>query len=39
MNVLYCDNHILVAVKPQNMPSQADASGDMDMLTELKGYI
>lgn len=39
MQVLYCDNHILVAVKPPNMPSQADASGDMDMLTELKGYI
>lgn len=39
MDVLYCDNHILVAVKPPNMPSQADASGDMDMLTELKGYI
>jgi 23S rRNA pseudouridine1911/1915/1917 synthase len=39
MQVLYCDNHILVAVKPPNMPSQADASGDMDALTELKGYI
>lgn len=39
MNVLYCDNHILVAVKPFNMPSQADSSGDMDMLTELKKYV
>ncbi len=39
MDVLYCDNHILVAVKPPNVPSQADASGDMDMLTELKRYI
>ncbi len=39
MDVLYCDNHILVAVKPPNMPSQADASGDMDALTELKEYV
>ena len=39
MNVLYCDNQILVAVKPPNMPSQADASGDLDMLTALKEFI
>lgn len=39
MEVLYCDNHILVAVKPFNMPSQADASGDEDMLTALKKYV
>ncbi len=35
-SILYCDNHILVAVKPCNVPSQADASGDEDMLTRLK---
>lgn len=37
--VLYEDNHLLVAVKPANMPSQADSSGDEDMLTALKRYI
>lgn len=39
MEVLFCDNHILAAVKPPNMPSQADASRDLDMLTEMKRYI
>lgn len=39
MEILYCDNHILVAVKPCNMPSQADISGDDDMLSALKEYI
>jgi 23S rRNA pseudouridine1911/1915/1917 synthase len=34
--ILYEDNHILVAVKPPNMPSQEDASGDPDILTILK---
>jgi len=37
--VLYEDNHLLVALKPQNMPSQADSSGDMDFLNLLKQYI
>ena len=37
--VLYMDNHILVAVKPANMLSQSDATGDMDMLTLLKAYV
>lgn len=39
VDILYCDNHVLVAVKPPNMPSQADASRDMDMLTLMKAYI
>lgn len=34
--VLYEDNHLLVAVKPVNMPTQADESGDPDLLTALK---
>jgi 23S rRNA pseudouridine1911/1915/1917 synthase len=34
--VLYEDNHILVVVKPVNVPSQADQSGDPDLLTILK---
>lgn len=37
--VLYEDNHLLVVVKPPNIPSQADASGDEDMLSALKRYI
>lgn len=37
--ILYEDNHLLVAVKPQNMPTQADSSGDEDFLTFLKKYI
>ena len=34
--ILYEDNHILVAVKPPNMLSQADRTGDKDILTLLK---
>lgn len=37
--ILYEDNHLLVAVKPQNMPTQADASGDPDFLNLLKNYV
>lgn len=37
--VLYMDNHLLVAVKPPNLPAQADASGDPDMLTLMKQYV
>ena len=37
--ILHEDNSILVVVKPQNIPSQADASGDLDLLTLLKQYI
>lgn len=37
--ILYEDNHIVVVVKPQNIPSQADSSGDKDMLSLVKQYI
>ena len=37
--VLFEDNHIIAACKPCNMPSQEDATGDTDILTELKEYI
>ena len=39
IEILYEDNHLLVVVKPQNIPVQADISGDEDLLTILKGYI
>ena len=37
--LLYEDNHVLVAVKPPNMLSQADRTGDGDILSELKEYL
>jgi len=37
--VLYCDNQVLVVVKPCNIPVQADSSGDTDLLTALKKYV
>ncbi len=39
IRVLYEDNHLLVVAKPANVPVQADASGDEDLLTACKGYI
>lgn len=39
MQILFEDNHLLVAEKPENMPVQADSSGDLDMLTALKAYV
>ncbi len=39
MNILYEDNHLLVVEKPVNVPVQADASGDEDLLSQLKAYI
>lgn len=37
--ILHEDNSVLVVVKPQNISSQADSSGDLDLLTLLKQYI
>ena len=37
--VLYEDNHLLVVVKPANLPVQADSSGDDDLLSILKRWI
>lgn len=39
VNVLYEDNHIIVAVKPAGVLSQSDGSNAPDMLTILKAYI
>ena len=39
LNVLYEDNQIVVVIKPHNVPSAPDASGDLDMLSRVKAYI
>ncbi len=37
--ILHEDNHIIVVLKPQNIPSCEDQSKDKDMLTMIKEYI
>jgi len=39
INIVYEDNHVIVAVKPPNMLSQADKTKDADMLSQVKEYI
>ena len=39
LKVLFEDNHIIVVEKKPNIPSQADKTGDEDMLTMVKQYI
>ncbi len=39
VNILYEDNHVLVCIKPQNIPTQQDSSNDLDMLNIVKAYI
>ena len=39
LKVIYEDNHIIVVEKPPNVPSQADKTDDIDMLTIIKEYI
>lgn len=39
LNIAYEDNHVIVVVKPQNVPSCPDGTGDMDMLTAVKKYL
>lgn len=39
LKIIYEDNHIIVAQKPVNIPSQGDKTGDIDMLTIIKQYI
>lgn len=38
-DVIFEDNQILVVVKPQNIPTQADSSNDEDLLNKLKAYL
>lgn len=37
--ILFEDNHLLVIEKPVNIPTQEDASGDLDLLNALKADI
>ncbi|MBQ3495050.1 MAG: RluA family pseudouridine synthase [Clostridia bacterium] len=39
VDVIYEDNHIIVCTKPQNVATQADISGDEDMLNMVKMYV
>lgn len=39
MKILFEDEYILAAEKPQGMPSQADKTGDPDLLSELEAYV
>ncbi len=39
LTILHEDNHIIVVLKPQNIPSCEDSSKDLDMLTMIKEYI
>ncbi len=39
LKVVYEDNHVIVVIKEAGIPSQADKSGDVDMLTMVKEYI
>ena len=39
MRVLYEDNHVIVVLKPINVPSQKDSSNDVDLVTMVKNYL
>ncbi|MEI0700292.1 RluA family pseudouridine synthase [Brachyspira intermedia] len=39
INPLYEDNHIIVAVKPPNIPTQGDITGDISFFENVKDYI
>lgn len=39
LTILYEDNHIIVVLKPQNVPTCEDESKDADLLTAIKDYI
>ena len=39
LNVLYEDNHVIVVVKPANVLSQGDSTGDISIMDIVKNYI
>ena len=38
-NIIFEDNHIIVVIKPAGIPTQADSSGDADLLSSIKGHL
>lgn len=38
-SILFEDNHVIVAVKPPNLLTQADETGDPDLLSQIKEYV
>ena len=39
IDAVYEDNHIIVVVKPPNILTQGDNTGDISMLDMIKAYI
>ena len=39
VNIIFEDNHIIVVIKPHNVPTQEDESRDPDLLNQIKAYI
>lgn len=39
LKILFEDNHIMVVIKPQNIPTQGDSSEDESLLDKVKKYI
>ena len=39
LNVLYEDNHVIVVIKPFNVLSQGDSTGDISIMDMVKEYI
>ncbi|MDX1430720.1 MAG: RNA pseudouridine synthase [Rhodothermales bacterium] len=37
--ILYCDNHLLCVTKPPGVLSQADMTGDLDLLSWCRSYV
>ena len=37
--ILYEDNHVIVAVKPPNLLTQGDSTGDESLLEQVKAYV
>lgn len=37
--IVYEDNHVILVIKPFNIPTQSDITGDPDLLTMVKDYL
>lgn len=38
-DIVYEDNHVILVIKPFNMPTQSDVSNDPDLLSAVKDYL